>query len=148
LILDPDCRLLRKGTPAVAVAEGATPITSWLAAAGWIVRAALVAEPIPLCVTSEAVTVWLPEVLSVTLNVPAPPISAALAGNVACASEETSWTVSLVLITFQVASTARTVTSKAVPAVCAVGGPVLPVGVPGAAVSPGSKTCNWAKAPD
>ena len=33
------------------------------------------------------------------------------------------------------------------PAVCAVGLPACPVAVPGAAVSPGSNTCNCAKAP-
>src|SRR4029453_13051550 len=42
---------------------------------------------------------------------------------------------------FQLASTALTVTLKGVPAACGLGVPVLPVGVPGAAVSPG--TGNW-----
>src|SRR6516165_9280128 len=55
--------------------------------------------------------------------------------------------VSLVLITFQFASTALTVTLKAVPAVCAEGVPVLPVLLPGAAVSPGTRSCNFANAP-
>ena len=45
------------------------------------------------------------------------------------------------LIMFQLASTAFTVMplAIAVPAVCAVGVPVLPEAVPGAAVSPGSR---------
>ena len=46
-----------------------------------------------------------------------------------------------VVMTFQLASTAFTVMALAiaVPEVCAVGVPVLPETVPGAAVSPGSK---------
>src|SRR5439155_23221356 len=43
-------------------------------------------------------------------------------------------------------STALTVTLKAVPAVSAEGEPVLPVTVPGAAVSPGINNCNFANA--
>src|SRR5439155_1100185 len=41
--------------------------------------------------------------------------------------------------------TALTVTLKAVPAAWAMGVPVLPVAVPGAAVSPGTNNCNFAK---
>ena len=48
---------------------------------------------------------------------------------------------------FQLASTALTVTAKAVLAVCALGVPVLPVAVPGAAVSPGTNSWSFAKAP-
>jgi len=55
--------------------------------------------------------------------------------------------LSLVLIKFQLASTALTVTAKAVPAVCPAGAPVLPAGVPGAVVSPGVSNCNLANAP-
>src|SRR2546422_6078498 len=36
---------------------------------------------------------------------------------------------------------------KAVSAVCAVGDPVLPVAVPGAAVSPGTSNCSFTNAP-
>ena len=50
-------------------------------------------------------------------------------------------------VTFQLASTPLTITLKAVPAVRAVGVPVLPVAEPGAAVSPGINSCNLAKAP-
>src|SRR5258708_28795121 len=56
-------------------------------------------------------------------------------------------TVSLVTIKFQLASTALTVTVKAAPAVCAVGAPVLPLAVPGAAVSPGTSNWSLARAP-
>src|SRR2546426_316983 len=52
----------------------------------------------------------------------------------------------VLLTAFQLASTALTVTLKAVPALCAVGVPVLPVALPGAAVSPGTSTCSFVKA--
>src|ERR1051325_10603608 len=89
---------------------------------------------------SDAVTVWLPAVLNVTLKfVFVPATSAALAGNVALLSLEEIETVSVTVATvFQFASTALTVMFVAVPAVCAVGEPVLPVAVPGAAVSAGA----------
>ena len=48
---------------------------------------------------------------------------------------------------FQLSSTALTVTLNAVPAVCVVGVPVLPVLVPGAAVSFGINTCNFVAVP-
>ena len=89
----------------------------------------------------------MPEILLVRLSVTLPLLIAVLAGNVACASEEARCTVSLVLIRFQLASTERTVTLKEVPAVWAVGLPVLPDELPGAAVSPGINTCSLAKAP-
>src|SRR5438477_465534 len=86
-------------------------------------------------VTSVPVTVALPAVLSVTLNVRVPAARAAFEGKAALASLEVMLTVSVaVLIRFQLASTALAVTLKAVPAVCAVGAPVLPVALPGAAV--------------
>ena len=69
------------------------------------------------CVTSDAVTVALPAVLSVTLRVFVPLTSAALAGSAALASLEVIATVSLVLTTFQLSSTALTVILKDVPAV-------------------------------
>src|SRR6266851_3945223 len=101
----------------------------------------------PACVTSEAVTVAFPPVLRVTLRFLLPLTRAALAGNVALASLEVKATVSLVLIRFQLASTALTVTLKAVPAVWADALPVLPLAVPGAAPSPGTNNCNLANAP-
>ena len=93
------------------------------------------------CVTSLAVTVAAPAVLSVTLKDFVPATKAALAGSVAFASLDVMLTVSLVLTTFQFASTELTVTLKAVPAVCAEGVPALPATVPGAAVSPGIRIC-------
>src|SRR6266851_598771 len=100
-------------------------------------------------VTSEAVTVAAPAVLSVTplVNVNVPATRAALAGSTAFVSVELIATVSLVPITFQLASTALTVTLKAVPAISFVGVPVFPAALPGAAVSPGTSNCNLASAP-
>ena len=70
------------------------------------------------------------------------------AGNVAFRSEEVIPITSVALVTtFQFASTALTVTLNAVPAVRVVGVPVLPVAVPGVAVSPGARSCNLAKVP-
>ena len=76
-----------------------------------------------------------------------PATSAAFAGRVALASLEVSATVSVELTRFQLASTALTVTLKALPAVCALGVPVLPVAVPGAAVSPGTRIWSFVNAP-
>src|SRR5438093_4839353 len=70
-----------------------------------------------------AVTVALPAVLNVTLRVCEPALNAAFAGNTAFTSLEVIRTVSLVVIKFQFASTARTVTKKAVPAVSVLGLP-------------------------
>src|SRR5438552_6958755 len=72
---------------------------------------------------------------------------AALPGSVALASLDVIATVSFVFTTFQFASTAFTVTLNAVPAVSAVGALVFPLPEPGAALSPGDKTCNLANAP-
>ena len=97
-------------------------------------------------VKSLAVTVALPEALSVTEKVLVPLTSAAFAGRTALVSEEVIRTVSAtVLMRFQVASTALTVTLNAVPAVCALGVPVFPLALPGAAVSPGSSTWSCEK---
>ena len=88
-------------------------------------------------VLSVAVTVAAAAVLNVTLNVFVPATSAAFAGSAAFASEEVIAMVSVLLATFQFASTEFTVTVNEVPAVCAVGVPVLPLAVPAAALSPG-----------
>src|SRR5438046_1464593 len=95
----------------------------------------------------EAVMVRVPAVLKVRLKFCVPATRAALDGTTAFASLQVMPAVSLVLITFQFASTALTVTLKAVPAVRAVGVPVLPVELPGTAVSPGTTSCILAKAP-
>lgn len=91
---------------------------------------------------SVAVTVRLPAVLKVTLKVLVPATRAAFAGNVALESLVVMPAVCVELTTFQFASTALTVTLKAVPAVRSVGVPIFPVVVPAAAVSPGIKSCN------
>src|SRR5438876_11933760 len=97
---------------------------------------------------SEAVTVWLGKVLSVTLKLFTPEAKAALIGNVALLSEEVMPTVSVTFVTtFQLASTALTVRLKAVPAVVAPGVPVLPLAVPGEAVSPGTSNCSLVNDP-
>src|SRR6266478_9535964 len=86
--------------------------------------------------------------MNVTLKVCVPPLKAVLPGIVALPSVEVNPTVSLaVLTTFQFASTALTVTLKGVPAERDVGVPVLPLAVPGAAVSPGTNNCSFANAP-
>src|SRR5437764_1034508 len=85
---------------------------------------------------------------NVTLKLLVPATNGAFAGNVAPVSVEVMPTVSVTaLITFQLASTALTVTLNAVPAVCPVGAPVLPVALPGDAVSPGTRICNFTKVP-
>src|SRR5260221_9099088 len=66
----------------------------------------------------------------------------------ALASDEVNPTVSVIVLTrFQLASTALTVTLNGVSDVSAVGVPVLPVEVPGDAVSPGTNNWSLAKAP-
>src|SRR2546422_1021002 len=97
---------------------------------------------------SDAVTVCVPVVLSVTLKFFVPTTSAAFDGRTAFESDEVMPTVSVTLvIKFQFASTALTVTVNATAACCAVGEPVLPVALPGAAVSPGARICNLLNAP-
>src|SRR6266566_1177802 len=98
-------------------------------------------------VTSEPVSVALPALLRVTPKVRVPLLSEALAGNVALLSLEAMATVSLVTTKFHEASTALTVTLKAAQALCAVGAPILPVPVPGAADSPGASNCRPANGP-
>src|SRR3954453_19782314 len=96
---------------------------------------------------SVAVTVFEPAVFAVTENVCVPATSAAFAGSAAFASVEVIATVSVELTRFQFASTALTVTLKEDPAVWADGVPVLPVALPGEAVSPGISSCSLLKAP-
>src|SRR5215468_4344750 len=105
----------------------------------------LVLVVLVLSVMSLAVSVQplVVAVRKVTLKVTVPELSAVFGGRIGLGPLEVRPTVSLTVDTkFQFASTALTVTVKAVPAVSAVGVPVLPVPVPGAAVSPGSKSCN------
>src|SRR5438445_65547 len=122
--------------PGAAVSPGSRS-WSFATAPTFTVIEALVLLAIPACVTSEAVKVQVPPVLLVTAKALVPDTNAALAGNVALGSVEVIEIVSLVLTRFQFASTALTVRLKLLPAVWAVGAPVLPEAVPGAAVSPG-----------
>src|SRR5437016_171393 len=95
-----------------------------------------------------AVKVKLPLVPKKTVNVCVPAASAAFDGNSAVASVEVIPTVSVTeLTTFQLVSTALTVTLKLVLAVCALGAPVLPVALPGEAASPGTSNCSFTNAP-
>src|SRR5205823_12093997 len=98
-------------------------------------------------VTLEAVTVELPTVFRVMVNDFVPDASAAFAGSVAAESLEVIFTVSFVLIKFQFASTEFTVTLNDVPAVWPSGVPVLPLLLPGEALSPGTSNCNFEKDP-
>ena len=85
---------------------------------------------------------------SVTLKVCVPPTNAALGGSVALASLDAIPTMSVsVFFRFQFASTALTVTLNATPTVCDDGVPVLPEAVPGAAVSPGTKSWSFVNGP-
>src|SRR5439155_3622598 len=98
-----------------------------LAAPGLTVMGGLVFAVLLVSVMSVAVTVWLPAVLSVTLKFRVPAANAVFAGKVAALSLEVIPAVSVTVFTrFQLASTALTVTEKAVPAVRAVGVLVLP----------------------
>ena len=98
-------------------------------------------------VMSVAVTVRDPVVRSVTEKVCVPATSAALDGRLAWPSEDVIPTVSVELTGFQFASTALTVTVNAAPEVRALGVPVLPEALPGAAVSPGRRSWSFVKAP-
>src|SRR5258708_30441327 len=94
---------------------------------------------------SVAVGTQFPAVLLVIAKVSVPPDNAVLAGNTSLGSVAVRPTVCVLLTTFQSESTALIVTLKEAPAVWALGAPVLPVEVPGAAISPGSNICNLTK---
>ena len=140
--------VLPVAVPAAAVSPGMSNCNLANAPAFTVMFGLVLAVLVP-SMMSVAVTVFVPVALfSVTLNVCVPAASAAFAGRVAVVSLEVMPTVSATVTTlFQFASTALTVTLKAVPAVSAVGVPVLPDAVPGAAVSPGVSNCNLVNAP-
>src|SRR5439155_1300763 len=139
--------VLPVAVPAVAVSPGASNC-NFTNAPALTVTAGLVLAVLLASVTSVAVSVRLPAVFKVTLKLFVPTTKAVLAGRTALASEEVIPTVSVTAVVgFQLASTALTVTFKGVPEVCAVGVPVLPVLLPGAAVSPGASSCSFTKAP-
>ncbi len=108
----------------------------------------LVLAVLPPSPRSPAITVLLPAVFKVRLKLCVPATKAALAGSMALASEEASPTMSVTVVTvFQLASMALTVTFNGVPAACAVGVPVLPVLLPGEAISPGRRICSLVNTP-
>src|SRR5438876_10535872 len=85
-------------------------------------------------VMSVAVTVWVPSVANVMLKVLVPETKAALAGKVAPGSLVVMPPLCVTLVTsYQVTSTAFTVTLNATQVVCGVGVPALPLAVPAAA---------------
>jgi hypothetical protein len=138
--------VLPVGVPGAAVSPG-TKICSFANEPPPTLIDGLVLAVFVPSVISVDVTVAVPAVFRVTANVFVPPTSAALDGNTAFASVDVMPTTSVELTTFQFASTAFTVTLNDAPEACALGVPVLPVGVPGAAVSPGTKICSFANAP-
>src|SRR5882672_10693061 len=137
--------VLPVAVPGAAVSPGASNCNFANAPTFTVIDALVLADLVP-SLTSLAVIVREPVVFRVTPKLPLPPDNAVLAGKLALLSVEVKPTVSMTVgTTFQFASTAFTVTLKAVPAVCALGVPVLPVLVPGAAVSPRSRICSFVK---
>ena len=143
---------------ALTVKLNATPATCGdvattlkvVASAGSMVTGALVpaasgsGEPLMRVAVMDGV----PEVVNVTGKGPVPATSAASGGSDAVRSLEVMCTVAVpAMETFHQASTALTVAATGLPAVDAVGVPVLPVAVPGAATSPASRTCSWVAVP-
>src|SRR5438477_145868 len=149
--------VLPVAVPGAATSPGSR-ICSFVTAPAFTVTLALVLA-VSAAAASVAVTVRVPTVLKVKLDkvrVPATsdrlpavaPLSSALAALLSVLVIVTL--VVALLTTFQLASTALTTIplAIAVPAVCAVGvAAVLPVAVPGAATSPGSKICSFVTAP-
>src|SRR6266567_487347 len=108
----------------------------------------LVLGLLPPSTTSVAVRVKLPLVLKDTRSGEGRAESGALASKVAVELVEVIPTVSVTVLTrFQLVSTALTVTLNAVEAIWARGVPVLPLAVPGAALSPGTNSCSLANGP-
>ena len=122
-----------------------------VAAVYWAVPTVIVGLVLEVLVPSVrlvAVRVCEPLVPKMTPTVCVPATSTALVGNVASESLEVMPTRSLAVLTrFQLASTPLTVTLNATARFCPMGVPVLPVALPGAAVSPGTSNCNLANAP-
>src|SRR5213078_2342809 len=149
--------VLPVAVPGAATSPG-NRICSFVTTPAFTVTLALVLD-VNAPPASVAVTVRTPAVLKVKLerarvpatNVRFPAVAPLSSAIVALASELVIVTlVVAVLTTFQFASTALTTIplAIAVPAVCAVGvAAVLPVAVPGAATSPGSRICSLVTAP-
>src|SRR4051794_19123179 len=99
-------------------------------------------------VAFEAVTLrFVPLVFSVTLKFFVPATNGAFVGKMAAVSEDRIRIVSLVLITFQLASTPLTIAVNGTFITCASGAPVLPLAVPGDEDSPGSKSWSFVNTP-
>src|SRR5688572_9182324 len=97
---------------------------------------------------SLAVTVVAPGALKVRLKFCVPDTRAVFGGSVALGALEVIPTKSVTLFTtFQLASTALTVTLKGPSTDWAMGVPVLPLAVPGAALSPGTSSWSLVKGP-
>ena len=125
--------------PGAAVSPGTNSCIFTKFPAPTVIEELVLAVLVP-SLPSLAVSVCAPPVWSVTLKLCEPAASAVFEGNVALASEEVIATVSLTVLTrFQFASTALTVTLNGELAIWVMGVPVLPVAVPGAAVSPGAR---------
>ena len=134
--------------PLAPSAEMALPPVAGVNWGALTVMAGLVLAVLLASDTSLAVSVKLPLVLKETIKDRVPFKSGELAGKVALVVEEVIPTLSLTLVsTFQLASTALTVTLNAVLASCATGVPVLPLAVPAAAVSPGTNSCSLVNGP-
>src|SRR6266478_3890136 len=139
--------VLPEAVPGAAVSPGTNNCNFTKTPAFTVIDELVLAVLVP-SVLSVAVTVRLPADFTVTLKVFVPATKAAFPGSTALLSEDVIATASVAfVIRFQLASTAFTVPLKAVPAVWAVGEPVLPVAVPGADVSPGARICNLLNAP-
>ena len=134
--------------PGAAVSPGISTC-SFVALAGFTVTPALVpGDTLGVPETRVAVKVGLSFAFTVAVNVPTPDTSAASLGSTADDDDDVMPTVGFADVTrFQLSSTALTVIDTMLPAVTAVGTPVFPVTVPGAAVSPGSSTCSFVAAP-
>src|SRR5437899_2825178 len=134
--------------PPTVSAEIPLPPVAGVNCARATVMDGLVLGLLPLSTMSVAVRVKLPLVLKKTIKACVPLVSGEFAGRLALLLEEVILTMSLALTDwFQLASTALTVTLIALEAICATGVPVLPLAVPGAALSPGTNSCSLANAP-
>jgi len=129
-------------------AEIAPPPVAGVNCAGLTVMAGLVLAVLLPSLRSVAMRVKLPFILKKTVRLVVPETRAELGGSVAVASLAPRPTASVTeLIRFQKASTAVDRHPKPLLTIWALGVPVLPVAVPGAAVSPGTSSCSLVKAP-
>lgn len=131
--------VLPEVVPGAAVSPGRRTC-SFVKAPALTVMAGLVLAVRAVLVTSEAVRVADPLFEKVTVNDLVPATKAAFGGRVAVESLDVMEMVSVDDTRFQLASTALTVMANALPAGWEAGPPVLPVGLPGEVVSPGTRS--------